>query len=77
MVVARTALASSPNGTSRTSAPRSFAAFSGPTTPGCSWSDETISSPGPRSIPAITAPMPSLVEVVSATSVSSQPITRA
>ena len=77
VVVARTSFASSENGTSRTVAPRSRAAFSGPITPGCSWSEETISSPGPRSIPAITAPIPSLVEVVSATSSTAAPITRA
>ena len=41
---------------------------SGPSRPGCSWSEVTISSPGPRSIPARTVPMPSLVPVASATS---------
>jgi hypothetical protein len=77
VVVAVTAFASSSNGTRRTVAPSSRAAFSGPITPGCSWSEETISSPGPRPIPAMTLAIPSLVEVVSATSSTAHPITRA
>ena len=44
------------------------AAISGPSSPGCSVSEVTISSPGPRSSPASTDPSPSLVALVSATS---------
>jgi hypothetical protein len=73
VVVARTALASSANGTARTVAPRWRAAISGPNSPGCSLSEVTISSPGPMSSPARMLPSPLLVPVVTATSSTSQP----
>jgi hypothetical protein len=74
VVVARTPAASSANGTARTVAPRWRAAINGPSRPGCSLSEVTISSPGPMSMPARTQPSPWLVPVVTATSSGSAPI---
>ena len=69
-----TALASSANGACGRSTPRrSRGAASGASTPGCSSSLVSISSPGPRSSPPSTLFTPSVVERVSATSPTSQP----
>ena len=72
-----TASAVSLSGTAVTFTPRERATTSGPIRPGCSLSEVTISSPGPRSSPASIAASPSLVELFSATSATGQPSTRA
>ena len=77
VVRAVTASGISCSGTAVTRTPRPRAAISGPTRPGCSLSDVTISSPAPSSSPASTTPRPSLVEVVRATSFADAFSTRA
>jgi hypothetical protein len=71
VVETSTASASRSNSVTTISTPRRRASASGPYTPGCSSSEVTILSPRPN--PATTVAIPSVVQVVSATSSGAQP----